>query len=54
MLLDGAMAREEQSISGATAVGRFAFYLKELLNSGGMADIWLVTDAGRRLRCAGC
>lgn len=30
----------------ATPGGRFGrFYLQELLNSGGMADIWLVTDA---------
>lgn len=41
------MGREAQSVSDATAAGgRFGrFYLKELLNRGGMADIWIATDA---------
>src|ERR1044071_9045045 len=43
---EGAMAYKAQLDSGAHAAGgRFGrFYLKELLNRGGMADIWLVTD----------
>jgi len=41
------MGRDGQRLAHTTAGGgRFGrFYLQELLNSGGMADIWLVTDA---------
>ena len=40
------MARKaDQSSDGAGQPERFGrFYLQELLNSGGMADIWFVTD----------
>jgi serine/threonine-protein kinase len=40
------MANGTQSAASATAQERFGgrFYPHELLNSGGMADIWLVTD----------
>jgi len=48
---------EDTTTTGPKAQERFGrFYLQELLNSGGMADIWLVTDsrdkpyALRRLR----
>jgi len=42
------MARAFKSDADSTSAGheRFGrFYLQELLNSGGMADIWLVTDS---------
>jgi len=51
MIFSGTMASES---SDAAAVGanleRFAgkFYLQELINSGGMAEIWLVTDGRGR------
>lgn len=36
---------QSKSVSAHAPHGRFGrFYLQELLNSGGMADIWLVTD----------
>lgn len=37
-----ARASTDSNIGGQEKFGRF--YLRELLNSGGMADIWLVTD----------
>lgn len=41
------MANTESNDSPGTATGgKFGrFYLQELINSGGMADIWLVTDS---------
>ena len=47
----GDMANESQrkAASGNVPQSRFGrFYLQELLNSGGMADIWLVTDSDGR------
>ena len=39
-------SENERSAPKPGAFGRF--YLQELINSGGMADIWLATDAGQR------
>jgi len=45
-LLDMARSSPEQAESSAAGHERFGrYYLQELINSGGMADIWLVTDS---------
>jgi eukaryotic-like serine/threonine-protein kinase len=41
--------RKDRETSGNNQPGQFgAYYLQELINSGGMADIWLATDAQGR------
>lgn len=47
MLLKERMAHDATGTSAPTGTGRKfgRFYLQELLNSGGMAEIWLATDA---------
>lgn len=47
MLLEMRMAQDatESAAPGGTGQKFGRFYLQELLNSGGMADIWLATDA---------
>ena len=44
------MAREATANSGAAPHGgQFGrFYLQELINTGGMADIWLATDTKQK------
>src|SRR5437867_300677 len=43
--MSSAVSNNEPPVPGAPAAfGRF--YLQELINSGGMADIWLATDGG--------
>src|SRR5437868_10206961 len=40
-------SKDKSAATGApVAFGRF--YLQELINSGGMADIWLATDANQK------
>src|SRR6185312_1432770 len=44
-----AYAEMETQTSSARSPGPFGrFYLQELLNSGGMADIWLATDSNNK------
>ena len=42
----GALKKSEAQAGKPGGFGRF--YLQELINSGGMAEIWLATDADNR------